>query len=71
MLGVLGNAGACKHCPSSHLLHKMDCQIDVSIRAVGKRAHAMHLMTAFSTQSVIATGVGYVISDFKMCLAFQ
>jgi hypothetical protein len=34
---------------------------DTTIRAVGKRAHAMHLMTAFSTQCVIATVIGYEV----------
>jgi drug/metabolite transporter (DMT)-like permease len=31
--------------------------IDVTIRAIGHRAHAMHSLTSFSSQSIIASGI--------------
>ncbi|KAG6828957.1 hypothetical protein H0H92_006184 [Tricholoma furcatifolium] len=60
MLGVLGATGACKHL-SAMRLRPLIFGLDTSIAAMGKRAHPMHAMLAFSSQSTIVAGIGMAI----------
>jgi hypothetical protein len=62
MIGVLGSTGACVHCDLSlpMVLTASIILTDTSIRAIGKRAHPMHMMTFYSLLSTIMAPLGFV-----------
>ncbi|KAH9051254.1 hypothetical protein EDB87DRAFT_1666781 [Lactarius vividus] len=43
----------------------IQCSPDTLIRAIGKRAHAMHCVTFFSSQSVLVSSIGMVIFQIR------
>src|SRR6266702_1980625 len=55
---LIGVAAACA-CESSLCQYGPCFYSDTLIRAIGKRAHAIHCVTFFSSQSVLVSTIGY------------
>lgn len=62
-MGVLGATGACGwHLPEVFFFqysYETARYADVSLRAIGKQAHALHSLVSFSTICVVAAPIGY------------
>ena len=62
LLGVLGATGTCE-CSFRRLsLPFTSIPIDTLIRAIGKRAHALHSLVFFSVSCVLGSTAGYASS---------
>jgi hypothetical protein len=70
MVNVFGSTGACMRCDLTFLM-VLTATIDTSIRAIGKRAHAMHMMTFFSLLSTIMAPLGFVNTPLRFYVSFK
>ena len=62
-MGVVGATGACETCLQCCIFHSQRLFADTLIRRIGKRAHVLHVMTSFSSQSVLASTLGYALPE--------
>lgn len=63
LLGVVGATGACEQLRPASVFRTHACSKDISLRSIGKRAHALNSIVSFSMQCVIASTIGPVLSS--------
>lgn len=67
LIGVLGATLACGFSGANvEEIYLIDLYTDISIRAIGNRAHALHIMVYFSMQSVVVSTIGYVFVSVRI-----
>jgi hypothetical protein len=68
LIGVLGGTGSCESSsrpPSQSPLVYPPVLTDTLLRAIGKRAHALHVLSFFASQCVLISTIGCVP---RLCL---
>ncbi|PPQ67786.1 hypothetical protein CVT25_009090 [Psilocybe cyanescens] len=69
LIGVLGATLACGFSGANvEEIYLIDLYTDISIRAIGNRAHALHIMVYFSMQSVVVSTIGMIVTKTELVI---